>query len=68
VQHFHRVLKPGGCLVFDCVRSDDTGLDTAAALRDRVPTLEVILKHFDIIQGRVTTDGAHVETVAARKR
>jgi hypothetical protein len=68
VQHFHRVLKPGGCLVFDCVRSDGTGLDTAAALRDRVPTLEFILKHFDIIQGRVTREGAHVETVAARKR
>jgi hypothetical protein len=69
VQHFHHVLKPGGCLVvFDYVRSDGTGLDTAAALRDRVPTLEFILKHFDIIQGRVTTDGAHVETVAARKQ
>ena len=68
VQHFHRVLKPGGCLVFDYVRSDGTGLDTAAALGDRVPTFEFILKHFDIIQGRVTTDGAHVETVAARKR
>jgi SAM-dependent methyltransferase len=67
-RHFHRVLKPGGHLVFDYIRSDATGLDTAAALRDRTPTLEFILKHFDIVQGRVTTDGAHVEPAVARKR
>jgi SAM-dependent methyltransferase len=67
-QHLHRALRPGGCLVFDYVRSDGTGLDTAAALRDRIPALEFILKRFDIVQGRVTTDGAHVEPVVARKR
>jgi SAM-dependent methyltransferase len=67
-EHFHRRLKPGGHLVFDYVRSDGTGLDTAAALRDRIPALEFILKRFDIVQGRVTTDGAHVEPAVARKR
>jgi SAM-dependent methyltransferase len=67
-QHFHRALRPGGCLVFDYVRSDGTGLDTAAALRDRIPALELIRERFDIVQGRVTTDGAHVEPAVARKR
>jgi SAM-dependent methyltransferase len=67
VQHLHRALRPGGCLVFDYVRSDGTGLDTAAALRDRIPALEFILKRFDIVQGRVATDGAHVEPAVARK-
>jgi SAM-dependent methyltransferase len=67
-QHFHRVLKTGGYLVFDYIRSEGTGLDTAAALRDRVPALEFILKHFDVVQGRVTTDGDHVEPAVARKR
>ena len=67
-QHLHRALRPGGCLVFDYVRSDGTGLDTAAALRDRIPALEFILERFDIVQGRVTTDGAHVEPAVARKR
>ncbi|MDO8477845.1 MAG: class I SAM-dependent methyltransferase [Candidatus Rokubacteria bacterium] len=67
-QHLHRALTPGGCLVFDYVRSDGTGLDTAAALRDRIPALEFILKRFDIVQGRVTTDGAHIEPAVARKR
>jgi len=68
VEHLCRVLKPGGCLVFDYVRSDGTGLDTAAALRDRVPALELILRRFDIVQGRVTTDGVHVDATVARKR
>jgi hypothetical protein len=43
-------------------------LRTAAALRDRIPTLEFILEHFDIVQGRVTTDGADVKPAVARKR
>lgn len=67
-QHLHRALRSGGCLVFDYVRSEGTGLDTAAALRDRIPALEFILKRFDIVQGRVATDGAHVEPAVARKR
>lgn len=68
IEHLHRALRPGGCLVFDYVRSDGTGLDTAAALRDRVPALELILKRFDIVQGRVTMDGVHVDATVARKR
>jgi len=66
--HFHRVLKPGGHLVFDYIRSDATGLDTAAALRDRIPTIEFILRNFDVVQGRVTADGSHVEPAVVRKR
>jgi len=67
-EHFHRRLKPGGHLIFDYVRSDGTGLDTAAALRDRIPALTLIRERFDIVQGRVTTDGAHIEPAVARKR
>lgn len=66
-QHLYRVLKPGGHLVFDYIRSDGTGLDTAAALLERLPTLQFILGHFTIVQGRVTLDGAHVDTTVARK-
>lgn len=68
IEHFHRVLKPGGHLVFDYVRSEGTGLDTATSLRDRIPAIELILSRFDIVQGRVTTDGAHLEPTVARKR
>ncbi len=68
LQHFHRALKPGGHLIFDYIRSEAIGLDTATSLRDRIPALQFILDHFDIVQGRVTTDGSHVEPSVARKR
>jgi 2-polyprenyl-3-methyl-5-hydroxy-6-metoxy-1,4-benzoquinol methylase len=68
LEHFHRALKPGGHLVFDYVRSEGIGLDTATSLRDRLPALRFVLDRFDIVQGRVTTDGAHVEAAVARKR
>lgn len=67
VQHLTRALRPGGHLIFDYIRSDGTGLDTAAALEARLPTLQFILDHFDIVQGRVTLDGAHVDASVARK-
>lgn len=67
-KHLFSLLKPGGHLVFDFIRSEGTGLDTAAALRDRLPTLQFILDHFDIVQGRVTLDGAHVDASVARRR
>lgn len=68
LRHLHHALKAGGHLVFDYVRSEGTGLDSAAALRDRLPALEFILDHFDIVEGRVTVDGGHVAPAVARKR
>ena len=68
LEHFHRALKPGGHLIFDYVRSEGTGLDTATSLRDRLPALHLVLDRFDIVAGRVTTDGAHVEPTVVRKR
>lgn len=49
------------------MRSEGTGLDTATSLRDRLPALRFVLDHFDIVDGRVTTDGVHVEPTVARK-
>ncbi len=68
LEHFHRVLRPGGHLVFDYIRSDAVGFDTATSLRDRPAALRFVLEHFDIVHGRVTADGAHVEPAVARKR
>jgi SAM-dependent methyltransferase len=70
LQHFHRALKPGGHLVFDYIRSEaiGLGLDTRSSLRDRLPALQFVLDHFDIVTGRVATDGSHVEPAVARKR
>ena len=68
VQHFHRVLRPGGHLIFDFIRSEGTGLDTVAALRDRPPALRFVLDNFEVVQGRVAADGSHVEPAVVRKR
>jgi len=66
--HLHEVLEPGGYLVFDYIRSDATGLDTASSLRDRIPALKFLLERFEIVEGAVPLDGGHVEGVVARKR
>jgi 2-polyprenyl-3-methyl-5-hydroxy-6-metoxy-1,4-benzoquinol methylase len=68
LRHFHDVLRPGGILVFDFVRSEGEGLDTATALRDREPALRYILEHFEILDGRVPLDGSHVQPTVVRKR
>lgn len=68
LQHFHRVLKPGGHLVFDYIRSEGKGMDTATSLRDRPPALRFILDHFDIVSGEVQLDGSHIGATVARKR
>ncbi|MBI2205306.1 MAG: class I SAM-dependent methyltransferase [Candidatus Rokubacteria bacterium] len=68
LQHFAEVLKPGGHLVFDYIRSEAKGLDTATALRDRIPALQFVRDRFDVVAGRFTTDGEHVAPSVARKR
>jgi 2-polyprenyl-3-methyl-5-hydroxy-6-metoxy-1,4-benzoquinol methylase len=68
VAHLHRALRPGGHLIFDYIRSEGTGLDTVAALRDRLPALRFIVENFEIVAGHVPTDGSHVEPAVARKR
>jgi SAM-dependent methyltransferase len=68
LEHFRDVLKPGGHLVFDYIRSEGTGLDTATALRDRLPALDYLRRHFDVVEGRMPTDGPHIEPTVVRKR
>ncbi|MBI2526486.1 MAG: class I SAM-dependent methyltransferase [Candidatus Rokubacteria bacterium] len=68
LHHLHERLRPGGALIFDYVRSEGTGLDTASSLRDRIPALQFILERFDVVEGMVATDGEHVSPAVARKR
>ena len=66
--HLHEALRPGGHLVFDYIRSDGTGLDTVAALRDRLPALRFVVDNFEVVQGRVAADGSDIEPAVVRKR
>lgn len=67
VRHLESCLKPGGYFVFDYIRSEGKGLDTAAALRDRLHVLRYILDHFQIIEGEIPLDGRHVNTTVVQK-
>lgn len=68
LRHFTEALHPGGVLIFDYVRSEGAGLDTAAALRDRDAALRFVLDRFEVVEGRVPTDGSHVQPAVVRKR
>jgi 2-polyprenyl-3-methyl-5-hydroxy-6-metoxy-1,4-benzoquinol methylase len=68
LEHFHKVLRPGGHLVFDYIESEATGFDTAAALRDRRAALEFVRDHFDVVAGTIPLDGDTGEPVVVRKR
>jgi 2-polyprenyl-3-methyl-5-hydroxy-6-metoxy-1,4-benzoquinol methylase len=68
LRHFLDVLKPGGALVFDFVKSEGTYLDSAASLREREAALRFVLDHFDLVEGRVPLDGSHVQPAIVRKR
>ena len=56
--HFHTVLRPGGVLVFDYIRSEATYLDSPAALRDRDAALAFVLKHFEVVDGESRSTAA----------
>ena len=66
--HFHTVLRPGGVLIFDYIRSEAIGLDTPAALRDREPALRLIADRFEPVEGRIALDGGDQPPTVVRKR
>jgi 2-polyprenyl-3-methyl-5-hydroxy-6-metoxy-1,4-benzoquinol methylase len=68
LRHFAGALNPGGVLIFDYVRSEGAGLDTAAALRDRDAALAFVLERFHVVDGHVPTDGSHVQPAVVRLR
>ena len=67
LEHFYRVLKPGGHLVFDFVRSEGKGFDTGTAVRDRLAALQFVRDHFAIVSGKLSLDGSDVGPTVARK-
>jgi SAM-dependent methyltransferase len=67
VEHLHRLLGPGGLLVFDYVKSDAGGLDTRAGLEQRPAVLEYVRRNFDILRG-ILDEHESMGTVIARVR
>jgi SAM-dependent methyltransferase len=67
-KHFHAVLRPGGVLVFDYIRSEAVGLDTPAGLEQRERVLKLIAERFDVLDGEIRLDGSHLGPTVVRKR
>jgi len=68
LRHFHSALRPGGVLIFDYIRSEAIGLDTAAGLRDRDEALAFVVEHFDVLEGRIVRDGGNLPPTVVRRR
>ena len=50
---FHRLIRPGGVLIFDYIKSDAEGLDSVEGLRDRAAALRFIEGNFRLLSGRL---------------
>ncbi len=68
LRHFHAGLRPGGVLILDYIRSEATGLDTPAGLRDRDDALRFVRDRFEAVDGRISLEGDHLPPTVVRKR
>ncbi len=53
IKTFHRLLAPGGVLVFDYIKSDAQGLDTTQGLSQRKEVMQYVREHFEVVHGRL---------------
>lgn len=67
VHAFHRLLEPGGLLLFDYLATKGGGLDTHQGVEQRGPVLDFIEENFDIVYGEIRREGS-TALAAARKR
>ncbi len=67
VKHLCERIKSRGHFVFDYIKSEGRGLDTASALRDRISVLRYVLDRFEVVEGRISLDGSNVGTVVCQK-
>lgn len=67
IKHLYEKLNKNGILVFDYIKSDAEGLDTAEGLKERRDVLEFIDKNFEVLEGKVFLDGRDVGKTTARK-
>lgn len=64
---FYDSLKSGGLLVFDYLKSDGEGMDTAHGVRERDAVLDFVADHFDILSGSLA-QREDIGLIIARKK
>ena len=62
-----RVLRPGGVLIFDYIRSEAEGLDTAQGLHQRGEVMRYLAENFHIRHGKLDPENSITLTVASPK-
>lgn len=67
VKSLHSHLKPGGVLIFDYIKSEGKGLDSAGGLRDRLAALAYVADNLEVIEGEIFLDGRDVGQVVCGK-
>ena len=68
VRNFHRLIRPGGVLIFDYVLSDAQGLDSVEGLRDRGAALRFFEENFRVLSGRLDAERSMTMTVVTPKK
>ncbi|MBO34454.1 MAG: hypothetical protein CMM74_16005 [Rhodospirillaceae bacterium] len=64
---FHQSLLPGGLLVFDYIKGDGDGLDTAVGVEQRADVLDFIEKNFDVLSGSINRSSSMGTTIVRKK-
>ena len=64
--HLHKILKPGGYLIFDYIISEGKGLDTIESLNQRKDVIEYISKNFIKIEGSLDHNRSIAFTVVQK--
>lgn len=64
---FHRLLAPGGLLIFDYVKGTGEALDTRAGVEERDAVLEFVAEGFDLLVGQLSREESTWFTVARRR-
>jgi hypothetical protein len=67
VAAFHRLLAPGGVLIFDYIISEAQGLDTAQGLRERSAVMRYLRENFQVLHGRLDEEKSIGLTVVTPK-
>lgn len=67
MKHLHSCLSPRGIFIFDYIKSEGTGLDTAAGLSERAAVLDFIRQHFKVLKGSISEQGSISQPVICQR-
>ena len=67
IKKFHSILKRGGLLFFDYIKSDGEGLDTIQGVKERNAVLYYVDSNFNVVFGKISYDENMGLTIVRKK-